>query len=137
MSFALNYWAVLVAGVASMVIGSFWYGPLFGKIWVPLMGFSQEQMKAAQAKGMAKSYALALVGGLVTAAVIAILVSKLGITDVQGAGKLVFTLWVGFIATTLLSTVLWENRPWKLYFINIFYYLVLFFVQAVILTYWV
>lgn len=34
----INYLAVIAAGVASMVVGSLWYGPLFGRKWVALSG---------------------------------------------------------------------------------------------------
>jgi hypothetical protein len=34
----INYWAVLVCGVLSMVIGFVWYGPLFGKKWMEIVG---------------------------------------------------------------------------------------------------
>jgi len=31
MSYHINIWAILACGVASLVIGFIWYGPLFGK----------------------------------------------------------------------------------------------------------
>lgn len=34
----VNYLAILVAAVLSMVLGFLWYGPLFGKEWTKLMG---------------------------------------------------------------------------------------------------
>ena len=35
---SVNYWAVFVSAIASMVIGSIWYGPLFGKMFIREMG---------------------------------------------------------------------------------------------------
>src|SRR6185437_10490200 len=42
----VNMWPVLVSAVASMVIGSIWYGPLFGKKYSELMGFNSVVMSA-------------------------------------------------------------------------------------------
>ena len=38
-SMGINYWAVLVAGVAYMVLGAIWYTPaLFGNAWLKAIG---------------------------------------------------------------------------------------------------
>src|SRR5712691_1164205 len=34
----LNYWAILVAVAATMVLGFLWYGPILGKAWMKEMG---------------------------------------------------------------------------------------------------
>ena len=42
----VNYWAILVSGVAAVVIGAVWYSPgVFGKAWMQLVGFKKEDMK--------------------------------------------------------------------------------------------
>ena len=61
----INYLAVLVAAIANMVIGSFWYSPKgFGKQWMALSGITPTNIDAAKAKGMQKTYAIAFVGSL-------------------------------------------------------------------------
>ena len=67
----INYIAVIVAAGANMIIGWLWYGPVFGKQWIRLMGFTKEQMEIAKTKGMAKSYVIALLSAFVTAYVLA------------------------------------------------------------------
>ena len=70
----INYLAVLVAAVSNMIIGFLWYGPVFGKQWIALMGMPPEKVAEAKAKGMKgmwKSYALAFVGSFVMAYVLA------------------------------------------------------------------
>ena len=54
----INYVAVLVAAVANMILGSLWFGPIFGKMWVKASGMTREKMEEAKKKGMAGSYAL-------------------------------------------------------------------------------
>ena len=34
----INFLAVLVGGVINMAVGFVWYGPLFGKLWLRLIG---------------------------------------------------------------------------------------------------
>lgn len=134
---AVNYLAVLVAALASMVIGFLWYSPvLFGNAWQKLMGWSEKQAKEKTAK-MGPAYLVALIGALVTAYVLAHLVTYLDVKTWQDALMLAFWTWLGFIATTGLSMVLWEGKPIKLYLINVGYSLADLVAMALILTYWV
>ena len=44
----INYWAVLVAMVAFMIIGSLWYSQmLFGKKWLKYLGMKREDMNGS------------------------------------------------------------------------------------------
>lgn len=132
----INYLAVVGAAVLSMVIGSLWYGPIFGKMWLGLMGFGPEKMEEMKKKNMSKLYACALVGSLATAYVLAHFVSVWGAVDISGAFQLAFWIWLGFVATVMLSSVLWEGKSWKLYCLNAAYQLVTLFGMALVLVYW-
>ena len=46
----LNYVAVLVCAVVSMVVGAVWYGPLFGKQWMEVIGINAKDKKAREKK---------------------------------------------------------------------------------------
>src|SRR6516225_9879484 len=46
----INYLAVLVAGLINFFVGALWYTVLFGKLWIQLNGFSEQQIKEMQAK---------------------------------------------------------------------------------------
>ncbi len=136
----VNYWAVLACGVVSMVLGSLWYGPLFGKMWMGLMGLTDEHMKSAKQKGMGKSYALMFIGSLLMAYVLSHSLTFAGAyLNAAGvsAGLMVgFWSWLGFIAPVTLGVVLWEGKPWKLWFLNNSYSLVQLLVFGVILALW-
>jgi len=137
MDFTLNYLEIVVAAVAAFVIGFLWHGPLFGKVWMNLSGITQAQMEEAKAKGMgamAPQMACAFIQQLVVAAVLAHLITALGIADPVAAATLAFLLWLGFIATTLLNQVLWENKSLNLYLFGIVYHLVSLIVMAVIIV---
>jgi hypothetical protein len=129
----VNYVAVLVAGIVSMVVGALWYSPmLFGKMWMTLSGMSETDAKAMKGKGMGQTYAAALLVQLVMAYVFYQFLD-LG-AGYAGAFQTAFWLWLGFIATVMLGTVLWERKPVQLYMLNIAYWLVNLFVMGSVLV---
>lgn len=142
MDVAVNYWAILACGVGAMVLGTLWYGPLFGRQWMAIMGITQADMEAAQKDktAMYKSYGIMFAGALVMAFVLARGIAfgnaYLGADDV-GTGLIsAFWFWAGFVAPVTLGPVLWEKKPWTLWFVNAGYYLALLLAMAVIITLW-
>ncbi|MBI4138832.1 DUF1761 domain-containing protein [Candidatus Uhrbacteria bacterium] len=136
----INYLAVLVAASASMVLGFVWYGPLFGKPWMAIMGYTKETAEKMKQKGMEKTYALMTLGSLVMAYVLAHSTEfAMTYTKTYGvAGGLMsgFWNWLGFIAPILIGSQLWEGKPWKLFLITGGYYLVSLMGMGVILAVW-
>jgi hypothetical protein len=133
----VNYLAVLVAGVINMAIGAFWYSPAgFGRQWIKLVNFTKKDLAKAQAKAMGTAYALAFLSTLVMSYVLALMVGALNATTVIGGAIAGFLLWLGFIATTMLGIVLWQNKPVKLYILNISHYLVVLLITGAILAIW-
>ena len=135
----INYLAVLVAAVLNMVLGGIWYGPLFGKQWVLLSGMSQQQMDLGKTK-MTRSYSLMFVGSLLMSYTLAHAIvfagSYLNMSGVSAGLMGGFWNWLGFVAPVTVGVVLWENKPWKLWFITSGYYLVALMVMGVILAVW-
>src|SRR3989338_1956537 len=136
----INYFAVIAAVIANQVLGFTWYGPLFGKLWRGLSGISEKQVaeqKKKVMKSMGPTFAIAALGSFVMAYVLAHFVDYVEATTIRGAVSLAFWLWLGFIATILLGSVLWEGKSWKLFALNATYYLVTLSVMASILAVWV
>src|ERR1044072_1726753 len=74
MDIVINYWALLGAVIVSIVLGTLWYGPLFGKQWRRIVAITHEQMEEGKKKGMQamwRSYAIMALGSLVMAYVLA------------------------------------------------------------------
>ncbi len=136
MEISINYGAVIAAAVSNMILGFLWYGPLFGKTWIKWIKLTSKEMEEAKKRGMGKTYAMSLVGALVMAFVLGHFANVWLAATVMEAWQLAFWIWLGFIATTFLGSVLWEAKPFKLYLLNIFYYLVALFVMALIFTFW-
>lgn len=130
----------MVATIVNIMLGFFWYGPLLGKLWMRLSGFTSESMDAAKARGMAKSYILMMMGSFVMSFTLAhelIFASTYTNTFGVSAGLMAgFWNWLGFVAPVTLGTVLWDGKPWSLWFINAGYYLVALSLMGVILAMW-
>ena len=122
----LNYIGIIVASVVSFIVGFLWYSPfLFGNVWMKLNGVTKKDTEKAKKKGMTKMMLLAFIGTLVTASVLNILIIMSGVSEISTAISLSFIIWLGFIvATTLLGSVLWDNKPWGLFLLNGAYWLV-------------
>lgn len=134
----INYWAVLVTAVVQMIIGAIWYSPSmgFGKSWMKLAGIKPGKINAEKKKAMTRSYILVFVSALVLNFVLANFVIYMTASGFLEGAFVGFMIWVGFILTSMLGMLLWEGRPFKLYLINVFYYLVSLAITGGILAVW-
>ena len=134
----INYWAILVCGVVAMIIGSLWYGPLFGKLWMSF--YSSKEIEAGKKKGMAKQYGIMFVGSLVMAYVLAhayvFASTYLHASGWIGGVVAAFWNWLGFVAPVTMGGVLWEGKSWRLWILNNAYNLVTLSVMGVIIAVW-
>jgi ABC-type multidrug transport system permease subunit len=137
MEIDINYFAVVVAAIVSMFIGALWYGKLFRKQWMELMGFTAESMMSMKMKART-AYILQFVASLVMACVLArVMIISQGYFNypILHIGLLsAFWMWLGFVLPVTVGAVLWEGRAWKLWFINAGNYLVSLFVIGIILA---
>lgn len=137
----INLVAVLVAAIVAFVLGSIWYGPLFGKPWMRLMGIQKPDVMTPEMKSkMISSYVIMFVTTLVMAYVLAgaiifasayLNISGLDMGIIAGVMN-----WLGFVMPVSLSVVLWEQKPWKLWFIQSGYYLVSLVLMGIVLALW-
>ena len=129
----INFPAVLVAAFGAFFIGWLWYGPLFGKKWMELNGFSKENVQ----QGGLPLPALMLINYVATALAALSLAMFLGAeTDaIFGifAGLMIAVFW---IATSRLNDVLYERKPMGLFWINVGYNVVIYVVMGAILGAW-
>lgn len=135
----VNLWAVLVAAIASMLIGMVWYSKFgFGKIWMALAKKSGKEIREMKKGGGAsKAYVFSFIGSLVTAFILKYFVDAGGSLTLWEGAFTGFLAWLGFAATTAISNVLFEGKPFKLYLINSGYTLASFMAMGAILATWV
>lgn len=129
----VNYMAILVAALASMVIGMVWYGPLFRKQWMKLAGITPQSMKRMKLSPKA-AMSMGFVASLVTAYVLSVFVG--GVMAWTAAANFVFWIWLGFVAPVQLGAFLWEGKDFKLFILNTSYSLITLVVMAGILAVW-
>lgn len=137
MSFDLSTLGIVLAAVASFVFGFLVHGPLFGKQWMNLMKITPAQMEEGKKKMAGKMHYIlgaAFLQQLITAAVLSHVLYAMGVYSVASAVMAACLLWLGLIATTLLNTVLWEERSKELYAFNIAYHLGNLVIICVIVT---
>ena len=126
-----NWIAVVVGAIFNLVLGGLWYGPLFGKVWLGVIGKKQEDIQSS-----ATMYMLPLLAGLAGAYVLATMISGLGI-NVWWQGALtgiILYLGVGSAATLTMGT--FEGSPrgaWLLYTV---YQIIVFGAQGILFIVW-
>lgn len=137
MNVVVNYWAVVVCAVAAMVIGSIWFGPLFGKMYMGLMGMDKmsPEKQAEMKKGMMLTYLWQFLASLVMFYALAWLMGALGKTAIMSGIKTALLVWVGFIVPLKLGDALWGGKM-RLFWLSIGNTLITLVVGAAILGAW-
>jgi len=129
MTVPVNYLAVFVAAIVSMVVGFIWYSPiLFAAPWMKLMGYTPESMKKDQQR-LGKIYTISFVLSLITAYILSH-VMTFSMNYFQGSYSFVstgvitaFWMWLGFVFPVQMTDALFGGRPGKLIAINTGYQL--------------
>jgi hypothetical protein len=131
--FDVNWFAVVVAALAKFAIGGVWYSPVaFGPRWGAIVGVSP----AAFRQRMMPAMIADLVSSLVLAWILANVLKFTGAVGLVPGVRVSFFLWLGFVATPLLTTTVYEGRPMALFAINGSYWLVSMLVMGGIIGSW-
>jgi len=134
---AINYLAVVLATISSMIVGSIWYTPkVFGNYWMKLSG----QTPSGNAKDAVRPIVVTVIVSFVTAWVLA------GASDISfafyGGSFLVNALvtgsilWAGFTAARFITHDQFDRRPWQLTVLNCAHELVTILIMALIIGVW-
>ena len=128
----LNYLAVFAAAASAFVIGGVWYSPLmFGSAWMKAAGLSPEEVQSRKMGVVfGASFGLSL---LIAFNLAAFLAGPPNLAWGVTAGALA---GIGWVATAMGITYLFENRPSKLFLVNAGYHAVTFMVMGGILGVW-
>ncbi|HKR82117.1 MAG TPA: DUF1761 domain-containing protein [Candidatus Saccharimonadales bacterium] len=136
MNVEVNYWAVLLAALSSMVVGSVWYMPsMFGNAWMKMTGVKMGQkMSTGKTTWM---FGSVFVASLVTAYILAHVTflsnQFFSHSFLQDAMATAFWLWLGFTAARLYVHDTFEMRRKKLTLLNAAHELVTVEIMAVII----
>jgi len=103
----MNYLAIIIAAVVTMIVGSLWYGPLFGKSWMSKMWMTKADMDGTD-KMM---YVYALINSMIMFWVLFWMIGALGDGTMMGAFSVTAMAWLGFMMTQQVSGVIWTKNP--------------------------
>ena len=129
-----------ITTVLATALGMLWYGPLFGKHWMKVMGvhFATPEDKKKAQKGMMPIYLLQM---LVTFIMfLAFAYFNLFIGPLTIVGGIVFGLfiWFGFIMPIEAGNALWSGKTKKLslhmFLISTFYQMIVLAIGGIVWT---
>lgn len=129
--------AVIIATLAGFLVGWLWYSPyLFARQWNELVNGGKPENAPPGRFTPAAALGIELALTFVTAYTLAIVSSALRIQGPFGATRLAAWVWLGFIATALFSSVLFERKPLKLFYITAGHRLAVILVMSLIIALW-
>ncbi len=137
---SINWFAVVVCVLISMVSGALWYSPeVFFNIWWRGIGKSEEDKPGSSNMGM--TWILTIFAAFVEAVAMSLLVNALGAmmtgSITLGFGALIgFLIWLGFIVPTYLVNILFAGHGFKVWAIEVGNHLVNFVLFGMILGAW-
>jgi hypothetical protein len=132
----INYPAVIVAAIIHFMIGGLWYGLIFGNKFIELIGWSPEKLAEVGSQSHVKEYLFAFLCSLILAYILAHFIRYTNATSAVGGIQTAFWLWLGFVPTTQLATVIFEQRRLGLFVLNVSYQLVACLICGALLAAW-
>lgn len=134
MELDINWLAVALATVASMIVAGVWYQDFaFGVHWKKMTKIDAKRAEKAGNTPMVVVLVVNFFTAVVLAAAIAIVAAHFGNSSVWLALATGVVIWLAFSATTLLTHNMFEQKPLKLTTINNGYQLAMFIVMALII----
>jgi len=80
--------------------------------------------------------ATAFIANLIMAYVLAALINVTSASTLMDGAILGFWVWLGFVATVGVGGVLWEKKPWGLFWLNNIGWLVAIAIMGAVLAGW-
>ena len=133
----INYWAVLLAMLSSMVVGSIWYAPkVFGTRWSKLANVDMDRPGASAVMPIVTTVIVSFITAWVLAGATSIAWHFYGGSYFVDALVTAIALWAGFTAARFITHDAFEGRPTNLTVMNIAHELVTVVVMAIIIGVW-
>lgn len=106
---SINWLAIVVCVVVSMVSGSIWFNPkTFFPVWWKAIGRSENEQPGMQNMGMV--WGLTVLSSFVQAVSLALMINVMGSSSLGSGAMAGFMLWLGFVATTGLTNKLFSGQ---------------------------
>lgn len=133
----INYWAVLLAMLSSMLVGSVWYSPkVFGTRWSKLANVDMDKPASAAVMPIITTVIVSFITAWVLAGAASIAWHFYEGSYFVSALVTSVALWAGFTAARFITHDAFEGRPTNLTLMNIAHELVTLLVMAIIIGVW-
>ena len=133
----INYWAVLLATLSSMVVGSVWYSlRVFGTRWAKLAKVDVDRPAATAVWPIITTVIVSFITAWVLAGSAAIAWHFYGGSFLWDTIVTAVLLWAGFTAARFITHDAFEGRPTTLTVINIAHELVTVLIMALLIGVW-
>lgn len=134
MEVQVNYVAVLLAALSTMVVGSIWYTPkVFGNAWIKLARLDRKQLEANGMWPIVITLLVSFASAYVLAHIAFLSNAYFKNSFMQDSLTTAFWVWLGFTAARMITHDAFEGRRKKLTVLNISHELVTFLVMGAII----
>jgi hypothetical protein len=131
---------IVVGAFLSLVVGSVWYGPLFGKKWMEIIGATSLDVEKRKEMQKAAMPLYVIQFGL-TLLQLYVFTNFIAWNELTKESVWVaFFMWVGYVVPTLAGNAMWNNNPPKvkmaMFLIQAGYQLVMFLLYGYMVATW-
>jgi glucan phosphoethanolaminetransferase (alkaline phosphatase superfamily) len=111
---------IVISAAAQCFLGALWYGVIFKRSWMKLIGLARDEKPKYQGIGVVATF----IGCFLLSFVLAYILGWAGPTTATDGVAIGIVCWFGFMGPPLLVQHVFENRPANLLAINACYWLV-------------
>ncbi|WP_024285372.1 DUF1761 domain-containing protein [Cellulomonas sp. KRMCY2] len=130
----VNIWAVVIATLSTLVVGSVWYTKaVFGRFWIKAARVDEEQAAARGITPILVTVVVSFVTAWVLAGATSIAHEFYDGTFLVDALVTGLFLWAGFTAARMITHDAFEGRPPALTLLNVAHELVTVLVMSVVI----
>jgi hypothetical protein len=124
---------VIVIAVIYFFLGAIWYSKiLFGNMWMESIGKTEDELEMKPI-----NFIVSFIIAFIMALFLAIVLELIGAINLINGVLIGLVIWIGFVATFGLYDVLYQDKNFKTYIIDILYHLMGLLIAGIILGLWV
>lgn len=133
----INYLAVVLATLSSMIVGSIWYTPkVFGNYWMKKAGITPSGNPSDAIRPIVITVIVSFITAWVLAGAAYISFDFYGGSFFVNAVITAILLWAGFTAARFITHDAFDNRPAGLTILNIAHEFITLVIMAIIIGVW-
>lgn len=134
MGVEVNWLAVVLAALSTMVVGSIWYTPkVFGETWMRLVKLDRKKARSNAMRPIVITLVVSFVSAYVLAHVAYLSNAFFGNSFLQDSLSTAFWLWLGMTAARMITHDAFEGRPGQLTALNVAHEFVTFMVMGLVI----